>query len=197
MSKLPKSFYIRNNVITIARELLGKLLVTQINGSITSGIITETEAYKAPEDKASHAYNNKRTSRTEVFFNEGGIAYVYLCYGMHHLFNIITNKENIPHAVLIRSVEPVHGIELMLKRRNLTEPHTKLTTGPGSVSKALGITKDHNAIDLCGDTIWIEEYSSKPVKVISRPRIGVDYAQEYALKPWRFIIAGNAWVSKG
>jgi len=118
--KLPKSFYIRENVLQLSKELLGKVLVTNIEGIYTSGMITETEAYQAPEDKASHAYNNRRTPRTEIFYNTGGIGYVYLCYGIHYLFNVVTNKENIPHAILIRSLEPIDGIDSMMVRRKKT-----------------------------------------------------------------------------
>ena len=119
MSVLPFEFYQRSNPVLIAKELLGKSLVTQINGIQTSGIIVETEAYKAPQDKASHAYGMRRTARTKTMFEPGGRAYVYLCYGIHHLFNVVSGPLNMPHAILIRAVEPQSGTEKMLLRRKM------------------------------------------------------------------------------
>jgi len=145
-NKLPTSFYIREDVHQLSKELLGKVLVTKIEGMYTSVIITETEAYQAPEDKASHAYNNRRTPRTELFYYTGGIGYVYLCYGIHNVFNVVTNKENIPHAILIRSLKPIDGIEAMMVRRNKKKFDKTLTIGPGVLSQALGINKLHNKI---------------------------------------------------
>ena len=198
MSKLPKEFYLREDVIQISKELLGKFLFTKINGKITGGMIVETEAYMAPEDKASHAYNYRRTNRTETFYKDGGIAYVYLCYGIHNLFNIVTNFKDVPHAILIRAIEPREGIETMLKRRRKTKPTYDLTAGPGSLSLALGITVKHNGLDLAGDMIWVEERDILiPEKeIIKSPRVGVAYAEEYANKPWRFRIKDNPWTSK-
>jgi DNA-3-methyladenine glycosylase len=195
---LPKEFYLRDDVIQISKELLGKFLFTKINGKLTGGMIVETEAYRAPEDKASHAYNFRRTSRTEIFYNDGGLSYVYLCYGIHHLFNIITNTKEIPHAVLVRAIEPVEGIETMLKRRGKKELSSELTAGPGSMSMALGITTSHNGLDLTGKTIWLEERGViiPEKQIIKSPRVGVAYAKEYASKPWRFRIKGNEWTSK-
>ena len=194
--KLPRSFYLREDVIQLSKELLGKILVTNIDGMLTSGMITETEAYQAPEDKASHAYNNKRTPRTEVFYHRGGVGYVYLCYGIHNLFNVVTNEENIPHAILIRSVEPIDGIEYMMYRRNKTKFDKTLTTGPGALSQALGIHKLHNKISLTGDTVWIEDRNIQVEHICATTRVGIDYAQEYKDKPWRYYIEGNKWVSK-
>lgn len=194
--KLSESFYLRENVQLISQELLGKVLVTNIDGIYTAGIITETEAYQAPEDKASHAFNNRRTVRTEVFYNKGGIGYVYLCYGIHHLFNVVTNKENIPHAILIRSVEPVEGIDTMMQRRNKKKFDKTLTAGPGSLSQALGITKLHNRIPLAENTVWIEDRNIQVPSIVSTTRVGIDYAEEYKDKPWRYYIEGNKWVSK-
>lgn len=182
--------------MAISKELLGKVLVTAIDGFITSGIITETEAYKAPEDKASHAYNNRRTPRTEVIFKEGGIGYVYLCYGIHHLFNIITNEENIPHAVLIRSIEPLEGIDHMLERRKKSKLDKTLTSGPGALSQALGISSVHNKIKLTENIVWIEDRGIIPSEIIAANRVGIDYAEEYKDMPWRFYIADNKWVSR-
>ena len=195
-SKLPESFYIREDVIQLSKELLGKVLVTHIDGIITSGMITETEAYHAPEDKASHAYNNRRTPRTEVFYNTGGIGYVYLCYGIHNLFNVVTNKQDIPHAILIRAVEPLEGIDHMMQRRKKVKLDKTLTAGPGALSQALGINKIHNKISLLGETVWIEDRSIKVESIIETTRVGIDYDEEYIDKPWRFYIKGNKWVSK-
>jgi DNA-3-methyladenine glycosylase len=195
-SILPLSFYLREDVVAISQELLGKVLVTEIDGYITSGIITETEAYKAPEDKASHAFNNKRTPRTEVFYREGGIGYVYLCYGIHSLFNVITNNENVPHGILIRSIEPIEGIAKMMERRRKTKVDKTLTSGPGALSQALGISVKYNAVSLIENVIKIEDRGINPGKIIATTRIGIDYAEEYKLMPWRFYIEGNPWVSK-
>lgn len=195
-SKLSSAFYLRDDVFQISRELLGKVLVTDIDGRITAGVITETEAYHAPEDKASHAYNNKRTPRTEIFYHTGGIGYVYLCYGIHHLFNVVTNSADIPHAILIRSVEPLEGIEHMMQRRKKTKLDKTLTAGPGALSQALGINKIHNRISLLGNTVWIEDREIIVESIVATTRVGIDYAAEYKDKPWRYYIKGNKWVSK-
>jgi DNA-3-methyladenine glycosylase len=194
--KLDEAFYLRNDVLQISKELLGKVLVTDIDGEITSGIITETEAYMAPEDKASHAYNNKKTERTKVFYSKGGIGYVYLCYGIHHLFNIVTNVKDIPHAILIRSIQPVEGIEVMMKRRRKSSIDKTLTSGPGAVSQALGISKIHNEISLIENTIWIEERNIHVASIHAKKRVGIDYAEEYKDKLWRYYINGTKWISK-
>lgn len=196
--KLPRSFYTRDDVVTISRELLGKRLFTRIDGILTGGIITETEAYRGPEDRASHAFGGRRTQRTEIMYAQGGTAYVYLCYGIHHLFNVVTNKQETPHAVLIRAIEPLEGIEAMLKRRKKKKMERAVTAGPGSMSQALGITTAKTGIDLLGNDIWIED-SRCPLnanEIISSKRIGVDYAGEHATRLWRFTIKGNEWVSK-
>jgi DNA-3-methyladenine glycosylase len=195
-SKLPKSFYLRKDVIQISKDLLGKVLVTNIDGIITSGIITETEAYHGPEDKASHAYNNRRTPRTEVFFHEGGIGYVYLCYGIHNLFNVVTNHADIPHAILIRAIEPLEGIDYMMQRRGKIKIDKTLSSGPGALSQALGISKKHNKISLTENTIWIEDRNIVVESIHATTRVGIDYAEEYKDKPWRFYIKGNKWISK-
>ena len=169
---------------------MGKVLVTNFNNKITAGIITETEAYEGVTDKASHAYNNRRTPRTEIMYRRGGIAYVYLCYGIHSLFNIVTNKENIPHAILIRSVFPLEGIDMMLKRRNKKTVDKKFTSGPGTVSQALGIHYSHSGLSLLGNKIRIEDKGIKisPSQIKISKRIGVDYAGKDALLPYRFLI---------
>lgn len=196
LKKLPLNFYQQYDVLAISRELLGKVLVTSFNNpqtgkqEITSGIIIETEAYRAPEDKASHAYNYRRTTRTETMFAAGGVAYVYLCYGIHSLFNVVTGPKDIPHAVLIRAIHPVEGIEHMLKRRKQISLKANLTAGPGVVCAALGINTAHDKAELTGSNIWIEDhgYDIPNKDIISTPRIGIAYAEEYAALPWRFVL---------
>ena len=196
-SKLSKAFYTRSDVTLIARELLGKVLCTTIGGTLTSGIIVETEAYSQRE-RASHAYGGRRTARTETFYNDGGISYVYLCYGIHHLFNAITNFSDTADAVLIRAIEPLDGVEEMLARRGMDKMAYRIAAGPGSVSKTLGIDKTHNALDLSHEPIWIEDRNIKYKKsqIIASPRVGVDYAGEDAALPWRYRVKDNPWTSK-
>jgi len=198
MAKLSKSFFLREDVVQISKELLGKYLYTNIDGIVTAGMIVETEAYMGPEDKASHAFGNRKTPRTEKFYSEGGIAYVYLCYGIHHLFNIITNKTDIPHAILIRAIEPKEGIETMLLRRGKTKLEYNLTSGPGTLSKALGINSSQNGLSITGKSIWLEDkgVKLKEEQIIASPRVGIDYAEEYINKPWRFRIKDNPWTGK-
>ena len=188
MSKLLREFYVRPSVVQIAKDLLGKYLLTRLEDTATGGMIVETEAYAGPEDRASHAYNSRRTSRTEIMFHEGGVAYVYLCYGIHHLFNIVTNVEGIPHAVLIRAIEPTDGVELMLHRRNMKEVSPKLSGGPGTLTQALGIKTTHTQTDLTGEQIWLEDrgFLVPEDEIIAGPRVGVSYAGEDAENPWRF-----------
>lgn len=196
---LPLSFYRRQDVTLIARELLGKHLCTQIGrDSVTSGKIVETEAYAARGDKACHASGYNRTERNRAMFEEGGIAYVYLCYGIHNLFNVVTNVGGEPEAVLIRAIEPTHGIDTMLRRRNQEEVTPKLAGGPGRLTETLGITRDHYGLSLQSDKIWIEDHGSsiKSVDINKSPRIGVQYAGEDSKKPWRYTIKGSQWVSK-
>jgi len=195
--KLPLSFYTRSNVLLIAKELLGKLLVTHINHVLTAARIVETEAYNGIIDQASHAFGGRKTNRTQVMYANGGTAYVYLCYGMHHLFNVVTNEEGIPHAILIRAAEPVTGVEEMLLRTGKTKLDFTLTKGPGNVSKALGITTQLTGFNLLEDTISIvnDGYVLKEDAIICTPRIGVDYAGEDAVLPYRFIVNNNPYVS--
>ncbi len=197
MKKLDYNFYRRNDVVTIARDLLGKVLVTNWDGAITSGRIVETEAYNGVVDRASHAYNGRRTARTEIMYNDAGSGYVYLCYGIHHLFNVVTNVKNTPHAILIRAVEPLQGVNIMLQRTGKQNPDRTLTSGPGNVSKALGIYTLHSGVSLLDDMIFIADdgFQLRNNAIIATPRIGVDYAQEDALLPYRFIIKGNPYVS--
>ncbi len=198
MKRIPYEFYNRGNVVTIAKELLGKILVSAIDDKLTSGRIVETEAYAGITDKASHAYNNRRTNRTEVMFGDAARSYVYLCYGIHHLFNIVTNEKDVPHAVLIRALEPVDGIETMLLRTGKIKPDHTLTRGPGNVARALGINRLHTGVDLLGDVIYLVD-DGVPVNdedIIASPRIGVDYAAEDALLLYRFHLKGNPFVTK-
>lgn len=196
--KLSREFYERDDVVTIAKELLGKCLYTQFDNKVTAGIIVETEAYMAPNDKASHAFNNKRTARTEIFYGKGGFSYVYLCYGIHHLFNVVTNKTDIPHAILVRAIEPVEGLSIMASRRQKAQTDYTLTAGPGALSMALGISKIHNGIDLLENKIWIEDSNIRyaSCQIQKGPRVGIDYAEEWADKPFRFKIKDNPWTSK-
>ena len=195
--KLPDSFYQRTNVVKIARELLGKVLFTNVNGIITAGMIVETEAYSWRE-KGCHAYRAKKTNRNAVMFEGGGHTYVYLCYGMHYLFNIVTNEPDVPEAVLIRAVQPVHGIEEMLMRRGKLKNEFHLTSGPGKLTKALGIDRKLNGKFLLGNEVWVEDSGTKisSRNILASPRIGIDYAGDDALLPWRFTLSGNDWLSK-
>lgn len=188
MSKLKKSFYLREDVVQVARELLGKRLCTRIGGKLTTGIITETEAYAGITDRASHAYGGRLTDRTKVMFAEGGTAYVYLCYGIHHLFNVVTNSGGIPHAVLIRAVQVEKGMDVALTRRKKKKADKTLSGGPGTVSQALGILTSHSGTSLLGNTIWIEDSGLRidEKTIVAGPRIGVDYAGEDAKRPYRF-----------
>ncbi len=196
--KLPEEFYRSKEVISIARNLLGKYLFTSINGEISGGFIVETEAYAGIIDKASHAFGNRLTNRTRTMYEAGGVAYVYLCYGIHEMLNVVTSVEGEPHAVLIRAVNPTAGIDLMLERRKMTSVKNNLTAGPGSVAKALGISRKMNALSFQGEEIWIEDrgltFSDDQIAAV--PRVGVAYAKEDALLPYRFYVKGNPFVSK-
>lgn len=198
MSKLPFSFYQDQDVNSLAIALLGKLLFTRIDGELTAGIIVETEAYKGVEDKASHAHGGRFTDRTKIMYEAGGTSYVYLCYGIHHLFNVVTAPQGTPHAVLVRGLEPLEGLDIMLRRRNMAVLKPNLTAGPGALAKAMGIDRNLNAKDLLGDEIWIEERGLMlpNVDIVSVPRVGVDYAGDHALLPWRYYVKGNKFVSK-
>jgi DNA-3-methyladenine glycosylase len=196
--KLPQSFYLGSDVVAISKKLLGKYLFTSIDGLVSGGFIVETEAYNGAIDKASHAYGNRRTKRTEVMFEEGGVAYVYLCYGIHEMLNVVTSAEGHAQAILIRAIEPTEGIETMLLRRNMHKVKPNITAGPGSVAKALGIDRRLNGISLQGDALWIEDrgISFSDDQVAAVPRIGVAYAGQDALLPYRFYVKGNPFVSK-
>ena len=198
--KLEAAYFLDEDVVSLSRSVLGKYLVTNIDNVKTSGMIVETEAYKAPEDKACHAYLNKRTDRTKVMFYQGGHCYVYLCYGIHHLFNIVTGPEDVAHAILIRAIEPAEGIEIMQKRRGRPNLTPQLTAGPGIASKALGITTQYTGLSIVDNyaPIWIEDRGQliPPDQIIASPRVGVGYAEECALWDWRFRIKGSKWTSK-
>jgi DNA-3-methyladenine glycosylase len=196
IKRIERHFYLGSDVGKIAKSLLGKFLVSDLADGISSGMIVETEAYSWRE-RGCHAYNHKKTSRNAAMFEAGGVSYVYLCYGVHELFNVVTNKEGLAEAVLIRALEPVDGIDLMMKRYNTTNPKG-ITSGPGKLTKALGIAHDHNLVDLMGDVVWIEDRGVK-VKVASihaSARIGMNFPGKDAVLPWRFSIKGNSWVSR-
>ncbi|TVQ07811.1 MAG: DNA-3-methyladenine glycosylase [Bacteroidetes bacterium] len=189
MSRINRDYYIENDTLWLARDLLGKYLYCHSDQyGPGGGIITETEAYLGANDRASHAYGNRRTQRTETMFKTGGIAYVYLCYGIHHLFNIVTAAEDIPHAVLVRGILPMAGNINMERRTGRKVPF--LLDGPGKLTRAMGITTHLNGAALDQDTIWLEDKSIQvPDAVISAtPRIGVDYAGEDAKLPYRFVL---------
>jgi len=185
---LKASYYLNSDVVFLARDLIGKTLCTNINNKLTCGIITETEAYAGVDDKASHAYGGRRTARTETMYSKGGVSYVYLCYGIHKLFNIVTNKEGIPHAILIRAIYPTAGLEEILKRRHAEKLTKNLCVGPGKVTEALGINLLHNNVSLNGEEIWLRDDNIKINKndIQTGPRIGVDYAGFDATLPYRF-----------
>jgi DNA-3-methyladenine glycosylase len=195
--KLGATFYNRSSVVAVARDLLGKVLVTELDGVRTSGRIVEVEAYNGVVDRASHAWSGRRTARTEVIFAAGGTAYVYLIYGIHHLFNVVTNKSGVPHAVLVRALEPLEGIPGMLKRMKRDKVDFTLTRGPGNLSKALGLLTKHTGFSLLEETIWIGDdgFRVKRSDVVATPRIGVDYAGVDAGLPYRFFVKGSPWVS--
>ena len=188
---LKATYYLNTDVVALAKDLIGKTLCTRINNTLTCGIITETEAYAGVNDKASHAYNGRRTNRTETMYSKGGVSYVYLCYGIHKLFNIVTNVKGIPHAILIRAIYPTVGIEEIVKRRGINPDSykdKKLCVGPGKVTQALGIDMMHNNVLLTGKEIWLQDdgIKIKPSDINVGPRIGVDYAEEDAKLPFRF-----------
>ena len=189
--KTPLNFFRQKDVLQIGKDLIGKQLFTQFDGKLTGGMIIETESYKGAEDKACHAYGNRKTERTRVMFENGGIAYVYLCYGIHHLFNIVTHTAGTPHAILIRAISPTHGLETMLQRRKKKHVTKALTKGPGTLTEALGIRIEHSGTSLIEDKIWIEEGETQipSDQILCSPRIGVSYAEEHALLPWRFYLA--------
>ena len=196
-SKLPREFYTRSDVLKVSRDLLGKLLVVPAtNRKRVSGMIVEVEAYRGPEDRASHAFGGRRTKRTETMYKLGGVAYVYFVYGMYYQFNVVSNVEDTPHAILVRALQPVEGIDFMRQRRH-THPDHNLTNGPGKLCIAMGIDRELDGADLLGNQVWLEEYKTiTPAKICKGPRIGIDYAEDWVDKPWRFWIKDNSYVSR-
>lgn len=198
MRKLAFDFYNREDVVQIAKELIGKIIITKLDGQLTSGRIVETEAYVAITDKASHSFGGRRTQRNEHMYAKAATSYVYICYGMHHLFNVVTNKKDVPDAVLIRAVEPLEGISIMLTRTGKHKPDYTLTKGPGNVSRALGIHKIHSGTVLTGNTIFLADDGWKTPHadaVAASKRIGIDSAGADALLPYRFYLRDNRYVS--
>ncbi|MGV3636858.1 MAG: DNA-3-methyladenine glycosylase [Flavobacteriales bacterium] len=185
---LPRSFYRGRDALQAARDLLGMALVTTMDGERTAGLITETEAYLGTGDRASHAFGGRRTPRNEMMYAAGGVAYVYLCYGIHHLFNVVVHSKDVPHAVLIRAIHPVEGHAIMRRRRG---SKTLTTGGPGTLTQALGIRTQHNGTDLTNGSIRIEAVGVAIPEdgILVGPRIGVDYAGEDARLPYRFRVA--------
>lgn len=198
--RLDLDFYLREDVVQVSKDLLGKVLVTNIDGILTSGMITETEAYRGLDDKASHAYNGRRTARTEVMFHKGGVSYVYLIYGIHHLFNVVIGPAEVANAVLIRAIEPVDNLDAIMARRNMFTLKPQLTFGPGVLSKALGITTQFSGHSLVEpqSQIWLEDRGQliSPEDIIASPRVGIPYAEEAIDWPWRFRIKNSKWVGK-
>lgn len=196
--KLPRTFYERDDVVQISRDIIGKVLCTKVDGVFTSGMIVESEAYHGRIDQACHAYPNVKTPRTSIMYGPPGFAYVYLCYGIHHLFNIVTNKEGFADAILIRAIQPIDGIETMMERRGKSKLHPSVGNGPGILSQALGITTQLYGSDLLGNTIWIEERDTdiRESDIAASSRIGVAYAGEDANLPWRFTLKNSKWLSK-
>jgi len=195
MAKLKKDFYLRPDVTAVAREMLGKRLVTRMDGVVTAGIIVETEAYSWQE-RGCHAYNNRKTRRNAMMFGPGGYAYVYLCYGIHALFNVVTNHAEVAEAVLVRAVQPERG-QLAMQQRCSRQDDRRITSGPGKLTRALGITTANNGVSLLGNTVWLEDgLPGYTAPCIASERIGIDYAGSDAHLPWRFSVAGNPWVSR-
>jgi len=191
--KLPRSFY-EQPTIEVARQLLGKYLVRKHPDGTTIGRIVETEAYIGPQDKACHA-SRGRTPRTEIMFGRAGHAYVYMIYGFHYMLNIVTEAADFPAAVLIRAVEPLEGLPLMQSRRQTERLHS-LASGPGKLCRAFAIDRTLNGNDVCGKVLYLDDHGEPAPKVVTTPRIGVDYAGKWKHKPWRFLIKGNEFVSK-
>jgi DNA-3-methyladenine glycosylase len=195
--RINESFYTGRPVTDLARALLGKILITKAHGSRTAGIIVETEAYSWTE-RGCHAYNNRRTPRTEIMFGPGGHAYVYLCYGVHELFNVVTGSEGVAEAVLVRAIEPIEGEDIMARRRGPLTSRYALTSGPGKLTKAMDISRKHNGVSLSGNRVWIEDQGERfgGSMVGASARIGMNFPGRDARLPWRYFVKGNPWVSK-
>jgi DNA-3-methyladenine glycosylase len=196
--RLPPDFYLRENVLDVARDLLGKVLCSAVDGRVTKAVIVETEAYAGVGDRASHAYGGRRTRRTEPMYAPGGLAYVYLCYGIHHLFNVVSGPRDVPHAVLVRAGVPFAGVELMRERRGSAQPAAQLTRGPGTLTQALGIRTVLTGTPLAGDLLWIEDHGLAPGAdaILIGPRVGVDYAGEDAALPYRFRVRAEVFAAR-
>ena len=196
-ARLSRDFFTRRDTLRVARDLLGKLLVVPDDrGGRVSGMIVETEAYMGEVDKAAHSFGGRRTARNEITYAEGGHVYVFFVYGMYYQLNLVTGRAGHPHVVLIRAVEPVEGIDVMRMRRGPMKDKN-LTSGPGKLCIALGITRDLNGEDLAGGRIWVEQYRTfKSREIASGPRVGIDYAEEFVEMPWRFWVSGNPYVSR-
>lgn len=197
-NKLPLEFYQQPDVVSVARELLGKHVYSFIDGKLTGGIIVETEAYRGPDDRGSHAYNNKRTLRNEMMYSAGGVAYMYICYGIHDMLNIVTGIEGMSHAALIRAIEPTEGLETMRIRRGIFEQDRRLCQGPGALAKALGLTKFHNGTDLQGDNLWLtdEGVYYEEDQIVASARVGMNFDGPFKTIPWRFYVRRNPYVSR-
>jgi DNA-3-methyladenine glycosylase len=196
--KLSPNFYLREDTLIVAKELIGKYVFTKIDGLITGGMIVETEAYIGPLDAGSHSFNNRKTAKNATMYEEGGVTYLYICYGIHDMLNIVTGPADSSHAILIRAIEPLIGTDLMqLRRGNM--PLNRLAKGPGSLAKALGLNKSHNQESLQGDKVWIEDQGViiRPELIKATARVGLSCAEPYFSIPWRFIIKGNPFVSNG
>jgi len=203
MKKLSREFYLRADTLEIARDLIGKRLVVPTEtGMRVSGMIVETEAYLGAIDKAAHSYKNRRTARNEITYAEGGHAYVFFIYGMYFQFNVVCGARNSPHVVLIRALEPVEGVEIMRvrrlrKNRSAKMPDKNLASGPGKLCIALDITRELNGEDLSENRIWLEDFRTFSGREIETgKRIGIDYAEEFAEKPWRFWLKNSEFISK-
>jgi DNA-3-methyladenine glycosylase len=195
--RLARSFYLRQHTLTVCRELLGKLLVVpDEHGRRVSGMIVEVEAYLGITDRGAHSYGGRRTARNEVTYGTGGHVYVFFVYGMYYQLNLVTGPAEHPHVALVRAVEPVEGIEIMRDRRGAMKDRN-LTSGPGKLCIAMNIDRRLNGERLHSDRIWVENYRAfTDDDIASGPRIGIDYAGEDALKPWRFWVRGNEYVSR-
>ncbi|HEY0054965.1 MAG TPA: DNA-3-methyladenine glycosylase [Pedobacter sp.] len=196
--KLPLEYYQSTDVVSLAGNLLGKRLLTFVEGELSGGTIVETEAYRGPEDVGSHAYNHRRTTRNEIMYAKGGVVYMYICYGIHDMLNIVTGEEGDSHAILIRAIEPTIGLDIMRFRRGFQNDDRRLCKGPGALAKALGLQKIHNGVSLSGDVIWIEDTGMQISSdgIVACPRIGLNIAEPYKSIPWRFYIKGNRFVSR-
>lgn len=193
---IDKDYFLQGDVVCLAKDLIGKYVFTLRDGQIAGGMITETEAYRGVTDRASHAFGGRRTKRNEMMYARGGVAYVYLCYGMHYMLNFVTNEQDTPDAVLIRGIIPTHGEELMLRRTGKKQCSEAISDGPGKVCKALGINMELNGTALDSDILWVEDRGVivPSEKIIRGPRVGVDYAGEDAKLPWRFLLQKSSEI---